>query len=42
VFALRQLHKYSDSDIMDWIPFERDIYVEMLMAYLEKEKLKKQ
>jgi len=27
---------------MEWIPFERDIYVDMLMGWLEKEKLKNQ
>ena len=37
-FALMQYHKYSLSDIEDMIPFERDIYVAMLIQYLEEEK----
>lgn len=37
-FALMQYHKYSLTEIEDMIPFERDIYVELLAAYLaEKE-----
>jgi len=38
VFALCQHHKYSISDVEDLLPFERDIYVTMLIDYLEKEK----
>jgi len=38
VFALAQHHKYSIDEIEKLIPFERDIYVEMLLAYLEKQK----
>jgi hypothetical protein len=26
------------SDILDWIPFERDIYVHMLIEHLKEEK----
>jgi len=26
------------SDIEEWLPFERDIYVQMLIEYLKKEK----
>lgn len=37
-FALMQYHKYSLSDIEDMIPFEREIYVAMLIQYLEEEK----
>ena len=37
-FALMQHHKYSLEDINDWLPFERDIYVNMLLKHLEKEK----
>lgn len=33
-----QYHKYSLSDIESMIPFERDIYVNMLVAHLEEEK----
>jgi hypothetical protein len=38
VFALCQHHKYSISDVEDLLPFERDIYVTMLVDYIEKEK----
>jgi hypothetical protein len=33
-----QHHNYSLSDIENWLPFERDIYVQMLIEYLKKEK----
>lgn len=33
-----QYHKYSLSDIDSMIPFEREIYVAMLINYLEEEK----
>jgi hypothetical protein len=35
-FSLMQHHKYSLSDIDGMIPWERDIYVKMLVEYLEK------
>ncbi len=35
-FSLMQHHKYSLSDIDNMIPWERDIYVKMLIDYLEK------
>jgi len=38
IFALAQHHKYSISDIEGLIPYERDLYVEMLMDYLEQQK----
>jgi hypothetical protein len=37
-FALMQYHKYSLQDIENMIPFEREVYVTMLMQYLEEEK----
>ena len=37
-FALMQYHKYSLVDIENMIPFEREIYVAMLINYLEEEK----
>lgn len=33
-----QYHKYSLADIENMIPFEREIYVAMLIKYLEEEK----
>jgi len=35
---LAQHHKYSIKEVEDIIPFERDIYVQMLKAHLEKKK----
>jgi len=37
-FALMQYHKYSLADLEEMIPFERDLYVGMLVQYLEEEK----
>lgn len=33
-----QYHKYSLTEIENMIPFERDIYVAMLVQFLEEEK----
>jgi hypothetical protein len=33
-----QYHKYSLTEIENMIPFEREIYVAMLVNYLEEEK----
>jgi hypothetical protein len=42
IFSLVQHHKYSISDLENLIPFERDIYVQMLVDYLKQvEELKK-
>lgn len=38
MFALVQHHKYSMTEIEDLIPFERDLYVDMLMKHLEEQK----
>jgi hypothetical protein len=35
-----QHHNYAMSDIEGWIPFERDIYVHMLIEHLKEEKEK--
>jgi len=37
-FALMQYHKYSLNELESMIPFEREIYVAMLVKYLEEEK----
>jgi hypothetical protein len=37
-FALMQYHNYSLSDIEGLIPWERDLYITMLLEHLEKEK----
>jgi hypothetical protein len=36
IFALAQHHKYSISEIEALMPFERDIYSDMLIAYLKE------
>ena len=38
VFSLAQHHKYSITEIENLIPYERDLYVDMLMEFLEKQK----
>jgi hypothetical protein len=37
-FSLMQYHKYSLADIEDMLPFERDVYVALLIRFLEEEK----
>ena len=37
-FSLMQYHKYSLTEIEDMMPWEREIYVNMLLSYLEKKK----
>ena len=34
-FDLALHYKYNQSDIDEWYPFERDIYVEMLNDYIK-------
>ena len=40
-FQLMQHHKYSLAEIENMIPFERDLYVEMLLDHLDKEMQRK-
>jgi hypothetical protein len=40
-FALVQHHKYSLSELEDMMPWEREVYVSLLLAYLEEEELKR-
>jgi hypothetical protein len=37
IFSLAQHHKYSISEVENLIPFERDIYVELLMDHLRQQ-----
>lgn len=37
-FALMQYHKYSLTELEDMLPFEREVYVALLINYLEQEK----
>tara|TARA_B100000700_G_C14242057_1_gene488544 strand:- start:111 stop:293 length:183 start_codon:yes stop_codon:yes gene_type:complete len=41
-FSLMQYHKYSLTELENMIPYERDIYVNLLRNYLESEKMKRQ
>tara|TARA_Y100000287_G_C14227581_1_gene359876 strand:- start:901 stop:1074 length:174 start_codon:yes stop_codon:yes gene_type:complete len=36
-FALMQHHKYSLTELEDMMPWERDVYVNLLMRYLREE-----
>lgn len=36
-FSLMQRHGYNLSDIENMIPYERDIYVSLLLQFLEEE-----
>ena len=40
MFSLVQHHKYSISDIETILPYERDLYVEMLVEYVEEQNTK--
>ena len=43
VFQLIHHHKYSYGDIMEWIPWERDVFIYQLQAWLkEEERIKSQ
>jgi hypothetical protein len=39
-FSLMQYHKYSLDEIESMIPFEREVYVALLIQHLEEEKQK--
>tara|TARA_Y100000590_G_scaffold123976_1_gene141841 strand:+ start:21151 stop:21306 length:156 start_codon:yes stop_codon:yes gene_type:complete len=39
-FALVQHHKYSLSEVEDMVPWEREIYLDMLLQHLKEEKEK--
>jgi len=41
-FSLVQFHKYSLWEVENMIPWERDIYVEMLRQHIEEENSKQQ
>lgn len=42
IFSLAQHHKYSITELENMIPFERDIYTNLLLMYLEKVEQAKQ
>lgn len=37
VFSLVQHHKYSIAEVENLIPFERDLYFNMLINWIEKQ-----
>ena len=39
LFSLSMHHKYSLSDLENLMPFERDLYVDMIIDYLESKKV---
>jgi len=41
-FSLMQHHKWSVSDIENMIPWEKEVYVNYLIKFLEKQKLEAQ
>ena len=41
-FALMQHHKYSLTELENMIPWEKEIYLSLLMQYIEEENLKQQ
>ena len=42
LFALIQHHKYSIEEVEGLIPFERDIFVQMLLQFLKELKEKRE
>ena len=40
MFGMVQHHKYSITEIENLIPYERDIYFEMLIDFIEKQEEK--
>jgi len=38
LFSLVQHHKYSITEIENMIPFERDLFVDMLLQFLDNQK----
>lgn len=41
-FQLMHHYKYSYKDIMNWIPWEREVYLSQLQRWLQEEQLAKQ
>ena len=41
-FSLMQHHKYSLTELYNMIPWEREVYVEMLVQYIKEENEKQQ
>ena len=41
-FSLMQHHKYTLADLENMLPWEREIYVDMLITYIKEENEKEQ
>jgi len=40
MFAMAQHHKYSIAELENLMPFERDLYVDMLVDFVEEQNAK--
>ena len=40
-FALMEHHHYSLSDLEEMLPFEREVYISLVSAYVEEENAKR-
>ena len=40
IFSMAQHHKYSIADLEQLLPYERDLYVDMLLDHIEDQKQK--
>lgn len=38
IFAVAQHHKYQISEIENLLPYERDLYTDMIIQYIEENK----
>ena len=38
IFVMAQHHKYSITEIEEMIPYERDLYLDMLLEFIEEKK----
>jgi hypothetical protein len=38
IFAMAQHHKYSISEIEEMLPYERDLYFDMIVDYIESQR----
>jgi|TARA_B100000214_G_scaffold58083_1_gene37542 hypothetical protein len=36
-FALMQHHKYSLTELENMVPWERDVYIQLLLAHIQEE-----
>ncbi len=42
IFAMAQHHKYSIAEIENMMPYERDIYFDLLVDFVQKQKEEQQ